>query len=68
MPPFKSQVFFSPEEDVRLAKIVSQHPFIFNAQHELHKDQGMRDNIWKKISEDMKKSRKYMLLCYNYYY
>jgi 5'(3')-deoxyribonucleotidase len=48
-----TQVTFSPEEDVKLAELVSGHPCIFNAQHALYKNQGVRDNVWQNISEDM---------------
>ncbi|KAL4108204.1 hypothetical protein QTP88_018441 [Uroleucon formosanum] len=51
-----TQVTFSPEEDVKLAELVSGHPCIFNAQHALYKNQGVRDYVWQKISEDMNKN------------
>jgi len=62
-----TQVTFSPEEDVQLAELVSGHPCIFNAQHALYKNQGVRDNVWQKISEDMNKNGNYILQYYNNY-
>lgn len=58
MPPSKS-VSFSQEEDSKLAELVSQHPCIFDAEHKFYKNQGVRDNVWQKISEYMNKSREY---------
>lgn len=58
MPPSKS-VSFSQEEDTKLAELVSQHPCIFDVEHKFYKNQGVRDNVWQKISEYMNKSRKY---------
>ncbi|XP_060861845.1 uncharacterized protein LOC132938864 [Metopolophium dirhodum] len=55
MPPSKS-VSFSQEEDTKLAELVSQHPCIFDVEHKLYKNQGVRDNVWQKISEYMNKS------------
>lgn len=60
-----TQVTFSPEEDVKLAELVNEHPCIFNAQHALYKNQGVRDNVWQQISEDMNKNGNYKLQ-YNY--
>lgn len=52
----KSQVTFSVDEDFRLVGLVKKHPFLFDLQHELSKNQGVRDNVWKEISDEMQRS------------
>lgn len=52
------QICFSPEDDVKLAELVSKHPSLFNAEHELYKDQVVRENVWNQISSELKKNGK----------
>lgn len=42
----------------KLAELVSKHPSLFNAEHELYKDQVVRENVWNQISNELKKNGK----------
>lgn len=45
----KSNVAFSPEEDTKLAELVSNHPCLFDLQNKFYKNQLVRENVWQQI-------------------
>ncbi|CAI6347043.1 unnamed protein product [Macrosiphum euphorbiae] len=47
---------FTLEEDILLAEYVSKHPCLYDSKNAEYKDQQIRDNVWKEISNILKKS------------
>ncbi|KAJ8965702.1 hypothetical protein NQ317_006743 [Molorchus minor] len=47
---------FSPEEDEKLVELVARHPALYDASHMEYKDQMMKENIWKEISNEVERS------------
>ncbi|KAJ8938643.1 hypothetical protein NQ314_011382 [Rhamnusium bicolor] len=47
---------FSPEEDEKLVELVARHPALYDAGHMKYKDQMMKENIWKEISNEVRRS------------
>ncbi|KAJ8941007.1 hypothetical protein NQ314_010516 [Rhamnusium bicolor] len=47
---------FSPEEDEKLVELVARHPALYDAGHMEYKDQMMKENIWKEISNEVRRS------------
>lgn len=57
-----SKVIFTFEEDFMLADYVSRHPCLFDSQHNSYKDSQIKENVWKEISKNLKKSGKCIYL------
>lgn len=51
---------FSKTDDEKLINEVAMHPALYDLKHELYKDQNVRDNIWKIVSEKVNKSGKFI--------
>jgi len=47
---------FTVEEDILLAECVSKHRCLYDPKNAEYKDQQIRDNVWKEISNVLKKS------------
>lgn len=51
---------FSSEEDEILIDIVREHPALYQVKSRSIKDNVVKNNIWKKISETLGKNGKYL--------
>jgi len=49
-----SKITFSSEDDLTLAELVGYHPCLYDLKHSLYKDQTVRENVWKQISNEVK--------------
>lgn len=56
--PRKTKDLYSMDDDLKLVELIKTYPFLFDARHDLSKNQGARDNVWKAISDEMKRSGK----------
>jgi len=50
-----SKIVFSSEDDKVLSELVGCHPCLYDLKHSLYKDQTIRDNVWKQISNELNK-------------
>lgn len=50
-----SKITFSSEDDKTLAELVGYHPCLYDLKHTLYKDQTVRENVWKEISNEVNK-------------
>ncbi|CAI6374329.1 unnamed protein product [Macrosiphum euphorbiae] len=50
-----SKITFSSEDDKTLAELVGYHPCLYDLKHTLYKDQTVRENVWKQISNEVNK-------------
>lgn len=50
-----SKIKFSSEDDKTLAELVGYHPCLYDLKHTLYKDQTVRENVWKQISNEVNK-------------
>jgi len=48
-----SKVSFTIEEDILLAEFVREHPCLYDLKNANYKDQQIRDNVWKLISNNL---------------
>ena len=57
------------EEDIQLAECVREHPCLYDLKNANYKDQQIRDNVWKLISNDLnyKSGRYYTYSTYSTY-
>lgn len=57
---FLEKTFLS-KDDIALAELIKKHPCLFNIKHELYNDQTTRDDAWKTISNELKRTSKYLI-------
>lgn len=77
-----SKITFSSEDDKTLAELVGYHPCLYDLKHTLYKDQTVRENVWKEISNEVNKPGiiklyyyiifntilYFIILCYNLFF
>jgi hypothetical protein len=63
------KISFSLIEDSALAECVSKYPCIYDLKHTAYKDQQVRENVWKEISNEFDKRGHYKSgKCLFYYF
>ncbi|XP_050526067.1 uncharacterized protein LOC126896916 [Daktulosphaira vitifoliae] len=50
-----AKVLYTVEEDIQLAECVRAHPCLYDLKNANYKDQQIRDNVWKLISNSLNK-------------
>ena len=53
---------FSSEEDEILVELIAIYPALYDASHADYKDYMIKENIWKEVSEKVRRSGEYLIV------
>jgi len=60
-----SKVLFTVVEDEKLVEMVAKFNCLYDLSCTLYKNQTIKDNAWKEVAEQVKRSGKYIVIYYN---
>lgn len=52
---------FSDAEEEMLINLVCKYPVLYDASHAEHRNILAKENVWKDIAQDLKKTSKYLI-------
>ena len=55
---------FSSEEDEKLIENVANYSFLYNICDENYKNHELKENVWKEISYELKRTGKYSIIIF----
>lgn len=61
-----SKVLFTVIEDEKLVEMVAKYNLLYDLGCSLYRNQTIKDNAWKEVAEQVKRSGKNIVIFYNY--
>jgi len=61
-----SKVLFTVVEDEKFVEMVAKFNCLYDLRCTLYKNQTTKDNAWKEVAEEVKRSGKNIVIYYNY--